>query len=308
MVRLSFPNVEELKRMHYEAVKSYVSETMHAKKRKCFYYKVIELAGFEAYERDYDEEGDTYDWLKHFLLADCETLVSWVEYHADKLKFDYMKRLYLNRFSKSPVDYVDKEATYNAYTLFKKMNIRVCPYCEHEFLDVVSVNHGMQTKRTVEFDHFYPKGDEDYPGLAMCFYNLIPSCKPCNQLKMTNPVAANPYNPDIENLTNLCPDIPVGINIDDLSEADCKIKINPIGSMIVNESTLALEQRYDSQTSVAYQLLKCKQDFDDDKLLELERLGIGTVSELKREIFGKPRDEARGFELHTKMKYDLIGY
>ena len=124
---------------------------------------------------------------------------------------------------------------------------------------------------------------------------------------MTNPVAANPYNPDIENLTNLCPDIPVGINIDDLSEADCKIKINPIGSMIVNESTLALEQRYDSQTSVAYQLLKCKQDFDDDKLLELERLGIGTVSELKREIFGKPRDEARGFELHTKMKYDLIG-
>ena len=88
MVRLSFPNVEELKRMHYEAVKSYVSETMHAKKRKGFYYKVIELAGFEAYERDYDEEGDTYDWLKHFLLADCETLVSWVEYHADKLKFD----------------------------------------------------------------------------------------------------------------------------------------------------------------------------------------------------------------------------
>ena len=73
--------------------------------------------------------------------------------------------------------------------------------------------------------------------------------------------------------------------------------------MIVNESTLALEQRYDSQTSVAYQLLKCKQDFDDDKLLELERLGIGTVSELKREIFGKPRDEARAFELHTKMKY-----
>lgn len=66
MVRLSFPNVEELKRMHYEAVKSYVSETMHAKKRKGFYYKVIELAGFEAYERDYDEEGDTYDWLKHF--------------------------------------------------------------------------------------------------------------------------------------------------------------------------------------------------------------------------------------------------
>ncbi len=39
MVRLSFPNVEELKRMHYEAVKSYVSETMHAKNVRAFITK-----------------------------------------------------------------------------------------------------------------------------------------------------------------------------------------------------------------------------------------------------------------------------
>lgn len=35
---------------------------------------------------------------------------------------------------------------------------------------------------------------------------------------------------------------------------------------------------------------------------------MGTVSKLTIEIFGKPRDEAGGSELHTKMKYDLIGY
>ena len=51
---------------------------------------------------------------------------------------------------------------------------------------------------------------------------------------------------------NLCSDILIEINIEDLSEADHKIKINPIGSMIVNESTLALEQRYDSQTAAVY--------------------------------------------------------
>lgn len=82
----------------------------------------------------------------------------------------------------------------------------------------------------------------------MCFYNLILSCKLCNQPKIINPVAANPYSPDIDNLS----DILIEINIEDLSEADYKIKINPIESMIVNESTLALEQRYDSQTAVVY--------------------------------------------------------
>ena len=125
---------------------------------------------------------------------------------------------------------------------------------------------------------------------------------------MTNPVAANPYSHDIENLTNLYPDIPVGVNLDSLSEVDCKVRINPLGTMIVNEETLALEQRYDNMTYTAYQLLKNKQEYSDEKLMELERLGLGDANLLKRSLFGKPRKEAKGLELHTKMKYDLIGY
>lgn len=63
------------------------------------------------------------------------------------------------------------------------MNLKVCPYCEHEFLDVVEVTQGTQTKRTMEFDHFYPKGSDEYPALAMCFtiwyqvVNLVISSK-----------------------------------------------------------------------------------------------------------------------------------
>ena len=294
--------------MHFEAVRSYVAEIMSKEKRKDFFTHVIELSGFEAYDKNYDYINDTFDWLRSFILADCDTLACWVANQAEKLKFNYMKRLYLGRFSKSSNDYVDKESTYNAYTLFNAMNIKVCPYCEHEFLDVVKVGLSLQTKRTIEFDHFYPKGDNEYPGLAMCFYNLIPSCKPCNQLKMTNPLAANPYSPDIEKLTNLYPNLPIGVIMDNLTEIDCKVKINPVGKMIINERTLALEQRYESQTATAYQLLKSKQNFNDDKLKELERLGFETVDQLRRTIFGKPLKEARGFELHTKMKYDLIGY
>lgn len=188
------------------------------------------------------------------------------------------------------------------------MNLKVCPYCEHEFLDVVEVLQGTQTKRTIEFDHFYPKGSDEYPALAMCFYNLIPSCKSCNQLKMTNPVAANPYEANIENLSYFYSNQLIGVNYTAVSETDFTIGLHTEGNMVVNQDTLGLEQRYQSLNSTACQLLKNKQNFDDDKLAEMERMGFGTVEELKCSFFGKPRSEALGTELHTKMKEDLIGY
>ena len=46
----------------------------------------------------------------------------------------------------------------------------------------------------------------------------------------------------------------------------------------------------------------------EEKLAEMERMGFGAVEELKRSFCGKPRSEALGTELHTKMKEDLIGY
>lgn len=308
MIRLLFPNIEELKQLHYEAVKSYVADIMRMKQRKDFYQKVIALPGFEKYDKKYDWEHDTFDWVKQFVLADCSTLASWVANSPKLLKFDYMKKVYQNRFSNGVTKYVDRNETYNSYALFEKMNLKVCPYCEHEFIDVVKVMNGAQIKRTLEFDHFYPKGNDEYPGLAMCFYNLVPSCKDCNQLKLTNPVAANPYESGIENLSYFYPNQPIGVNYDGVSEANFRIKIHTEGNMTINQDTLGLEQRYQSQNYTAYQLLKNRQNFDDDKLAEMERMGFGTVEGLKYSLFGKPRSEAAGTELHTKMKEDLIGY
>lgn len=37
-------------------------------------------------------------------------------------------------------------------------------------------------------------------------------------------------------------------------------------------------------------------------------MGLGTIEGLRLSLFGKPRSEASGTELHTKMKEDLIGY
>lgn len=306
MIALEFKNINVLKQKHFEAIRSYVCEIMRPLPREKFYQAVIILPGFETYSKVYETQTDNFKWLEQFILADTKTLESWVRNNAELLRFDHIKKVYLNRFSKGSSYYVDDTRTYNSYTLFRMMDLHVCPYCEHEFFEEVDING--QKRRTAEFDHFFPKGKDEYPGLAMCFYNLVPSCKPCNQLKMTNPIAASPYDPDIEKLTYLSPDLPVGINMTNVTDTQCEIKLHAMGNMILNEQTLALEQRYKKISSEVHRLLKNHQDYPDEKLEEMERMGFGTKADLKYSFFGNSRNVSKGKELHTKMKEDLIGY
>ena len=57
-----------------------------------------------------------------------------------------------------------------------------------------------------------------------------------------------------------------------------------------------------------HRLLKNKQQFPIEKLEEMENMGFGSKEDLRMAFFGTPKDEARWHELHTKMKFDLIGY
>lgn len=302
MIFLNFQNLDGLLALHYDAVKSYVENTMREAPKTNFHSRVLALSGME----DVSDTDGLDVWLKRFIQATPKQLEKWASEEKDKLSFVEMRSLYLNRFSNSPNTFVDPAGTYNAYTLFKKMGISVCPYCEHEFIDIV-LKDG-QERRTMEFDHFYPKGDHEYPGLAMCFFNLIPSCKPCNQLKMASPTAASPYDPAIEQMTWIYPNLDIGANMEKVSVDQCKPLLHATGGMVVNNNSLGLEQKYANMASEVHRLLKNKQQFPEEKLEEMEDMGFGNKDDLRRGIFGTPKDEARWHELHTKMKYDLIGY
>lgn len=302
MIALRLENIGALKAQHYEAVKSYVENTMRAGAKANFQNSVLKLSGMEGVT----EADETDVWLKRFILADVKQLEKWATEEKEKLGFKEMKSLYLNRFSNSPTMFVDPEKTYNAYTLFRTMGINVCPYCEDEHIKIVKKED--KDRRTLEFDHFYPKGDDEYPGLAMCFYKLIPSCKTCNQLKMTSPTAASPYDTDIERMTWIYPDLAIGVNMETVSIDECKPLLHARGGMAVNNSSLALEQRYEDQASEVYRLLKNHQQFPEEKLEEIAQLSGMDKEELRISLFGRPREKARWRELHTKMKYDLIGY
>lgn len=88
--------------------------------------------------------------------------------------------------------------------VFEKLNIRTCPYCNRQYTFTLKLTQKGDPNTSPEFDHFYPKSD--YPTLAICFYNLVPSCHCCNHGKSTKQLNINPYFDEFEGSFYLCKD------------------------------------------------------------------------------------------------------
>jgi len=104
-----------------------------------------------------------------------------------------MKGFY-ERFFSDMSKIIGFEEYKNGVWLAKKLNIKVCPYCNRQY--TFTINHNDVSTRH-EFDHFYPKSV--YPYLALSFYNLVPSCSTCNHIKREIEIEINPYANQIEN-------------------------------------------------------------------------------------------------------------
>lgn len=97
--------------------------------------------------------------------------------------------------------FIDK---WGAYELVSELGVRVCPYCNRQFISILNVKSG---KTRPELDHFYPKSE--YPFFALSLFNLIPSCHVCNSnfkgkkntsgLGHTIKECLNPYDRGFEN-------------------------------------------------------------------------------------------------------------
>ncbi len=299
MVHLDFINIQECKSAHYIAVEDYV-KSKGADVADLLYKDIAKILGDMSPFRP-----DDYNWLKKFILADVETLEKWVQRKEKELQIGFFKELYTKRFSTND-KYVDSARTYNAYTLLRMMDFKVCPYCDDEYFDILHPEQGL--RRTSEFDHFYPEGK--YPGLAMCFYNLIPSGKCCNQLMNKYPVSANPYHPDIEDWSMFESNIPFGSNLESLPLSDFSATLRVTGRMIQNNKTLALEEHYNNRKEIIRKFLLAARDYEPEKVEELIRLGVPIewIQRQKQQILGAPYPQARGKEFHQKLRHDLTGY
>jgi len=142
-------------------------------------HKDLDKIALEHYEAIKDKIDIKDSILKKIILAKPNELKS----------IAISNKRYDEKFENKYDNFSTIKKEYCAYDLLQKLNITVCPYCNRNTI----YNLKYTKKRTSELDHFYPKSE--YPVLALSFYNLIPSCKICNNLKSDkNQEYINPYD------------------------------------------------------------------------------------------------------------------
>lgn len=72
-------------------------------------------------------------------------------------------------------EYKKRYTTWSAYDFVMELGIKVCPYCNMNYIVPI---YGIKGKARADLDHFYAK--HIYPYLSMSIYNLVPVCKVCN--------------------------------------------------------------------------------------------------------------------------------
>ena len=80
-------------------------------------------------------------------------------------------------------------SSWNAYKLADQLKVNTCFYCNRQYTFTVRKN-GQKITRP-QFDHYFSQSD--HPLLGVSFYNLIPCCSICNQLKGDEPFTTDQY-------------------------------------------------------------------------------------------------------------------
>jgi hypothetical protein len=183
MIQIKHKDLAHLCNLHFEAIKNYFDNPRT---------KIVQTADYQAID----------NWIKSYLGKDInfEKIIKAIPSELEDLKekldklnkklpkknVKKIKDLY-NTFAASSGNLTAQKEKYNGFILLEKLKITVCPYCNRNFI------YNTEKHRTSELDHFFNK--DTYPILALSFYNLVPSCKVCNKIKLANnQLVINPYD------------------------------------------------------------------------------------------------------------------
>ena len=199
-----------------------------------------------------------------------------------------------------------KKKEYDAYDLAKNLDIPTCPYCNRTYTKTVITKNREKIIRP-EFDHWFPKNQ--YPLLALSFYNLIPSCHICNsnvkgetEFKLDSHF--HPYN-SVSNLK-------ARFSYNYKSYDDYKIKINTEDKFSRNSvEAFQLENIYQAHEDEVKDLIKIRQAYSDKYIdilnNSLEKKIHLSKEEVYRLAFGVHYEEDK-FDRRplSKLKKDIL--
>jgi len=196
-----------------------------------------------------------------------------------------------------------------AYKLVKEIGLSSCPYCNRNYISILT-KEDADNKTRPQLDHFYPKAI--YPFLACSFYNLIPSCSPCNLMKSDKDSyienVKSPYELESDSfkfsyiLNNT--DI-LNIGIQDSSKYDYKDSINIIFDKKdeTNEKYFELEKLYNQEhRDIVIELLVKKAYYPQSYIDELSKFGF-SQDEIYRYLFSNYNQDE---DLHKRPLSKLV--
>lgn len=159
------------------------------------------------------------------------------------------------------------------------LNISVCLYCNRNYI----INFDENSKTTAELDHFFSKSK--YPYLAICVYNLIPSCHTCNQRKSDS--SKEIYYPFKESFDD---DVKFKITLEDASLND-KNSINLSYNIMKNKDKanehlkiFNIKNLYNEHKDLVFELLQKSKIYNESYIDELVKNYEGSVFSDKNEL------------------------
>lgn len=120
------------------------------------------------------------------------------EYNYIKGLVDFIdKNPFITRLTKDQKDYfLTLYSRLDKPWFINELDMKVCPYCNRNYIfNFLKAN---KKNATAQLDHFFDK--RTYPYLAVCMYNLVPSCSTCNQRKSTK--KCNIFYPYLESFND----------------------------------------------------------------------------------------------------------
>lgn len=195
---------------------------------------------------------------------------------------------------------------YNAYDLCNNLKIETCVYCNRLYTSTVIVGKKEMIIRPT-LDHWFPQGQ--YPILALSFYNLIPSCSPCNSsVKHSNPFTLgnniHPYvDKDITSEYTLKCDYDKSLN-------SFKVSVDTINRKITSTlDSMKIAAIYEHHQSELADLDLLQRKYNKSYLKDLGRLLDTrlTEKEVYRIMFGvEYADEDFHKRPLSKLKKDIL--
>ncbi len=194
MISVHHSNYKTFKQLHIDSVKEY-TERRNLKKFSKDRLDTFVLRNFSTLVSNFEE----------LLGASPETLIKiknefdgLPQIQRDDIKSQYgLEGLYDRFKNKTDAFIAPDSSTYNSDVLAAKINIGTCPYCNEVPTYSFYYRSDNQYRRTFDWDHILPI--DEYPFLAISYFNLVPSCKVCNNLKLNDRLNFNPhfnFNPD----------------------------------------------------------------------------------------------------------------